>query len=159
MLPQFEVATFSSQIFWLIIVFAFLYIIVSKIIAPKAESILTARNRCLAENIAISEDYSGRAKNLRAEKQLRLQELDLETEKLRDEALEVFDRNFALRKEQLERSLTEKEAKVLMEIKEYRDSFGTGKTKAVLDLSAFIIEKITGQPADLKLLKKIHGSK
>ena len=63
-MPQFDISSFSSQLFWLAIVFAVLYFIVSRFIAPKAESILTARNRCMEENISYAEDYKKRAKTL-----------------------------------------------------------------------------------------------
>ena len=61
-MPQFDVSSFSSQLFWLAIVFAILYFIVSKFIAPKAESILTARNRYIEDDINYAEVYKKEAK-------------------------------------------------------------------------------------------------
>jgi len=96
-MPQFDVSSFGTQLFWLTLVFGVLYIAISRIIAPKAESIMINRNRYLEENITASENDYGKAESLRKEK--------------------------------------------------------------CIDLAAFIIEKITDKPADLKLLEKIYREK
>lgn len=158
-MPQFDVSTFSSQLFWLVLVFGFLYIAVSKFIAPKAEIILTSRNRYLEDNISASEEYNYKAQTLRQTKEDRLTELNADAEEIRKEAMRVLESYFLGKKTALASSLQEKTNESLLDIQKYMDSFHVNEVKPCVDLAAFIIEKITDKPADLKLLEKIHGTK
>ena len=43
-LPQLQTETFAGQIFWLVITFAFLYLVISRLAAPKIGGVIDARN-------------------------------------------------------------------------------------------------------------------
>ena len=86
-MPQFDVSSFGTQLFWLTLVFGVLYIAISRIIAPKAESIMINRNRYLEENIIASENDYGKAESLWKEKEMKLREFNVEIEKFRKEAV------------------------------------------------------------------------
>jgi len=158
-MPQFDVSTFSSQLFWLVLVFGFLYIVVSKFIAPKAEIILTSRNRYLEDNIGASEEYNHTARALRQVKEDKLEELNADAEEIRKNAVEALEAYFLGKKADLAASLDKKTKESKKQIQKYVDSFHLSEAEPVIDLAAFIIEKITDKSADLKLLKKIHEAK
>ena len=42
-MPQLEITTYPSQIFWLVVSFLILYLIMSKIIIPKIASVIKSR--------------------------------------------------------------------------------------------------------------------
>jgi F-type H+-transporting ATPase subunit b len=42
-MPQLDLATFPSQVFWLFVTFAVLYLLMAKLITPRIERIVTAR--------------------------------------------------------------------------------------------------------------------
>lgn len=158
-MPQFDVSSFGTQLFWLILAFGILYIVISKIIAPKAESIIINRNRYLEENITASERDSALAESLRKEKEMKLREFNLEIEKFRKEALDSLDAHFANKDSELVESLSKKTKESFLEFQKYLASFHEQENKSCVDLAAFIIEKITDKPTDLELLQKIYRKK
>lgn len=50
--PPFDPATFGSQLFWLVILFGLLYIVMSRMALPKVGSILEARDKKIAGDLA-----------------------------------------------------------------------------------------------------------
>ena len=158
-MPQFDISTFSSQLFWLVLVFGALYIIVSNVIAPKAEDILTNRNRYLEENISASENDTNTAIALRKQKEERLKELNTHIEKLHEDAISALEACFASKDRELEASISNRTQDSFLEIQNYLDAFRKKKAKSCIELAAFIIAKLTEKPADLKLLEKIYGTK
>lgn len=158
-MPQFDISGFSTQIFWLSLVFGVLYIVVSRVIAPKAESILTNRNLYLEENMASSEDDHKKALALQQQKEENLKELDVIIEKMQNDALLALEANFANKNKQLEKILADKTQESFSEIQNYLRSFHENEDQSCIDLAAFIIEKITDKSADIGLLKKIYGTR
>lgn len=155
-MPQFDVSSFSSQLFWLALVFAFLYFLVSKFIAPKAEAILTARNRCLEDNINNASEYNQQAKALDENRSMRLDEVNIRVEDMQQQAIGALESHFQEQRDELKSTLSKRKDKAISEINEYVDQFHTDEPESCISLAAFIIKKITNNPADLKLLKKIH---
>lgn len=66
-MPQLDISTFLSQFFWLIISFAFLYLILSQFFLPKLINISQERDRHILEALAISEKNKTEAYLLKAE--------------------------------------------------------------------------------------------
>lgn len=156
-MPQFDVSSFSSQLFWLAIVFAILYFIVSKFIAPKAESILTARNRCIEEDINHAEVYKKEAEMLDIEKHEKLTEVNIRVEEMQQQAIKLLETHFAKQKEDISKTLDRKKLMSSDEIAKYINKFRENEPDACLRLAAFIIEKITDKPTDMKRLKEIYS--
>jgi len=156
-MPQFDVSSFSSQLFWLAITFAVLYFIVSRFIAPKAESILTARNRCMEEDINYADDYKRAAQTLDIEKQEKFAEVNSRVEDIQQRAISILESHFSKQREELASTLDHKKQIALDEIEQYVDKFHTDEPDSCVSLAAFIIQKITNKPADAKLLKEIHA--
>ena len=59
-MPQLEISTFPSQIFWLVVSFLLLYLILSKIIVPRIASVLKDRENEIKNNFELSEEYKSR---------------------------------------------------------------------------------------------------
>lgn len=155
-MPQFDVSSFSSQFFWLALVFAGLYFIISKFIAPKAESILSARNRCIEDNISYAQNYQNQAKSLNIEKQEKFDEVNLRVEEMQKQALDIIESNFKKQRAELAGTLDDKRQVALKEIEQYIDKFHADEVEPCVNIAALIIQKITNKPADLKLLREIH---
>ncbi len=155
-MPQFDILSFSSQLFWLVLIFGGLYIIVSKFIAPKAEFIVNSRAKFIEDNIETSEQYNNQAIALEELKKIKLDELDLEAEELRSQAMAVLTKHFEDKKQNLAIILDKKLNNADKEFKNYVNSFHKSEEEPCVDLASFIIEKITNRKADLKLLKKLH---
>lgn len=63
-MPQFEVAMFFSQIFWMLISFGFLYLVVEFLIYPLVEETLTERDRTINDNLTVAETTNNMADKL-----------------------------------------------------------------------------------------------
>src|SRR5215217_8489765 len=73
---------FASQLFWLAIVFGLIYVTVGRMMLPKVEATIDARDRRIADDLAEAERARARADEI--------EELNrLETERSRGEALKV----------------------------------------------------------------------
>jgi len=66
-MPQFEFSTYYSQIFWLVVVFSFLYFVISKFVSPAAERIFTNRNNVLETDINEASEMTSVAEELEAQ--------------------------------------------------------------------------------------------
>ncbi len=54
-MPQLEITTYPSQIFWLVVSFLILYLIMSRIIIPRISSVIKNRETEIKNNIHVSE--------------------------------------------------------------------------------------------------------
>lgn len=156
-MPQFDVNFFSSQLFWLVIVFSLLYFIVSKFIAPKAEYILISRNRCFEDNIGYAEEYNTKIKTLNEYKVTLLAEINTQIEDRHKGATKSLEDNFLEQKAEAAGTIAKQRTKTLQKLDKEIDGFRKSQGDSVINLASFIIHKITNKPADLKRLQKIHG--
>lgn len=153
-MPQVDLSTFSSQIFWLLLVFGTLYFLISKFIIPKAESIMTTRNNFIEQNIDNAENYSKQVKDLNFARHSALLEVNSHVEKLQKNALESLNNSFAIQQKELSMEISNKTIRALAEIKASVNNFYVDEPVSCIDLAAFITEKITNKQADKKLLEK-----
>lgn len=154
-MPQFDLEAFSSQFFWLILTFAILYFLVSKFIAPKAESILTKRNQLLNENIGLARDYKEQAELIELEKQEKLAQINEEVEAMHDRAEKILSQHFSQQKAELAVILENKHRQSEAEIKAYIEKFHAKEKEPSIRLAGFIVKKITGKEADHSVLDQI----
>lgn len=155
-MPQFDVSSFSSQVFWLIIVFAILYFLISKVIAPKAEFILTQRHSFVDDNVSEAKALSDKARAMQEQRDKKMDEVNAHVEDLDKQASELLERHFLEQKNNLSISLKKKSEKALVEIKAYSENFKSQQPPHCINLAAFIIERITKKTADVTLLKEIY---
>lgn len=158
-MPQFDVGFYASQLFWLVVVFSFLYFLVSKFIAPRAESILTARNRCFEENIRYADEYNEKAKYLHEFRAEALEEMDFKVEEMQKQAMSVLDKSFEDKQKKIEKEISKNKESAEKEIAEYVKKFRSEVATSSVDLTSFIIKKITQKSVDLEILQKIQGKK
>lgn len=158
-MPQFDTSSFISQIFWLVIVLCIIYLVMSKFIIPKVESIFIARNLLIENNIHYAENCTNKAKILDGRKKECLIEMHKQIDSMRQEALKSLDLRLSQEKELSLQSLTSKTNHELMEIEHYIHMCRAEKTNACIKLVALLINKITHRPADINLIKEIYGRK
>lgn len=73
-MPQFEVSTYPSQIFWLVICFFFLCIVMARLVVPRLMATLEAREQRLQEDWDQSKSIGKTSESLRQENLARLAE-------------------------------------------------------------------------------------
>jgi F-type H+-transporting ATPase subunit b len=65
-MPQFDFATFPSQIFWLIVCFGALYILLTRTALPKIGAVLEARQRKIDDDLERATELEMQAKEAMA---------------------------------------------------------------------------------------------
>ena len=155
-MPQFDVSSFGPQLFWLFLVFVIFYFIVSKIIAPAAESILTSRNRFIQDNVESAEEYNRKSAEIEQFRVKKLAEANEAAENIRHKALKKLENEFEERKYATIDELKIKTGRALNEASLFADNFHAKESQPCLQLAAHIIEKVTGKQSDMKLLSSIE---
>lgn len=155
-IPQLDASNFSLQIVYLMLTFGVLYSVISRVIVPKAKSIILNRNLSLEENINASEKAYNQVQLLQKEKEKKSCELNFQLEKFRHQAIDFLDSYFIEKNAEINEFLSKESKKFSLEVKEYVVFFHKSKKKPCIDLAAFILAKLTKRPLDLKLLEKIY---
>lgn len=65
-LPQLEIGTFPTQVFWLFVTFAVLYIAMSKVAIPRIADVLEERQERIADDLEKAEKMKADAEEVRA---------------------------------------------------------------------------------------------
>ena len=151
-MPQLEITTYPSQIFWLVVSFLILYLIMSRIIIPRISSVIKSRESEIKNNIHIAEqmykdteiinnEYEETKKNIENEARGIINHLKETTNKKINNSTELLKKRLEQKLEKNEQEIINKKKKVLKEIK-----------KISLNLSEEILKKLSNK----KKLKKIH---
>jgi len=155
-MPQLEITTYPSQIFWLVVSFLILYLIMSRIIIPKISSVIKNRESEIKNNIHISEqmykdteiinnEYEETKKNIENEARGIINHLKETTSKKINNSTELLKKRLEQKLEKNEQEIINNKKKVLKEIK-----------KISLNLSEEIIRKISnGKSGQKNKLKSI----
>ena len=64
-LPQLDISTFPSQIFWLLVMGLTLYVLMAKFALPKIEQIMHARNEFVRDNLHRAAELRHKAENVK----------------------------------------------------------------------------------------------
>ena len=158
-MPQFDVSSFSSQLFWLVVIFTILYFTISKLIAPKAEKILTARHLYIEDDLQHANEYKKTAKALDIVRQEKKIEINLRVEDMQKQALKILDLHIIEQQKKMELLVKQKKDIALLEINKYIEEFHATEKESYVKLAAFIIEKITNKSANLKFLNQLDEVK
>ena len=155
-MPQLEITTYPSQIFWLVVSFVILYLIMSRFIIPKISSVIKSRESEIKNNIHISEqmykdteiinnEYEETKKNIENEARGIINHLKETTSKKINNSTELLKKRLEQKLEKNEQEIINNKKKVLKEIK-----------KISLNLSEEIIRKISnGKSGQKNKLKSI----
>lgn len=157
-LPQLNIATYPSQIFWLLVMFSVLYVAFSKSILPSIGSVVEARDLMIKGNIDEAEVLKNKAQNIQSE-----YEKSLDKAKA-DAAKAVHDVELAAKKklaDQIDAFRKRAEGDVAVA----ENNVLAAKTKAMGDMTSVVTEvaslaaeKITGTSTDRQNAQNIVES-
>ena len=144
-MPQLEITTYPSQIFWLVISFLLLYLIMSRIIIPRISSVIKSRETEIKNNIHISEqmykdteiindEYEETKKNIENEARQIINHLKETTNKKITKSTELLKKRLEQKLEKNEQEFINKKKKALKEI-----------NKISLNLSEEILKKLSNK--------------
>lgn len=153
-MPQLDVSTYPSQLFWLVVCFLALYFLLSYVALPKIEGVLKKREETLEEKINIASTYREEAENILADYEKKLEEA-------RQEAQVRYKKASDLAKEEISRKQKQKLAKLndrlnVAEQDLYRSRVDAGEElkASVREVANAILDKITGGTSQIKRAPK-----
>ena len=152
-MPQLDVSTYLSQLFWLAVTFAFLYVLVKTVILPKIGGVLEGRRRRVADDLEAAERLQRQAQealkahddllaSARAEAQATVR---AEKEKVLAEVSE--------RRQQLEAELTAKIAAAEKALAESKRKALAELEGTIGELAGEIVARVAGKAPSEKALK------
>ena len=141
-MPQFNAKTFSSQLFWLIITFAILYIIITYFILPRIRENIRLRKNKIANDIERAESIKLELENMISKSNIKLEEAKNEAQVIIKETLiranKEYDNQIANIKKQIANMQIENEKKIA----EYKNSLEKDIKKSAISLSAVMLGKL-----------------
>lgn len=154
-LPQLNVATYPSQIFWLLVMFSVLYLTFSKSILPAIGGVVAARDSHIKSNLDAAQALKDKAESIQIsyEKNLELakanaskvvMEVELAAKKKASEQVETF-------RKKAEGDVQAAEARV----NAAKDKAMQDMTSVAADVASAAAEKITGVGTDRQKAQSI----
>lgn len=144
-MPQFDLTTYSSQIFWLSICFALLYICVSKIILPRIATIIKERTDSIQSNNTIAADLNSKIQTLEAEiKRVRKEASNKYQNKLEEASKEASEKRTSAI-EALKNKIDQDTKESRQAIKNFVANESSKNEALTKDLETKITEKLFGK--------------
>jgi len=148
--PQIEVSTFASQIFWLIICFATLYYLLSRKALPRVAEILEARQDRIAADLDEAQRMRVAAEAALAEYEAAVAKAQAEAQALLGESQARLQVEAARRQAELDASLAKQIATAEAQIAEARQA----ALKELRSSTVGVAQAAAEQLAGLKVTKK-----
>lgn len=147
-LPQLDVTTFASQLFWLVISFAVLYAVISRVAVPKISGVLADR----AARIKADLDQAAQAKQSSdaaiANYEKALADARLNASKIGDDLRKTVQAEADTKNAAAAKQLAADTAKAEVRIGEMRTSAMAKVGDVAREAAAEIIAKLTGETAN-----------
>lgn len=123
MLPQLDVATYSSQIFWLIICLGILYYSLSRIYIPRLEASMNMRKNNINFLIEEAAKMQDEADRLNQQYQDEMKNVYKTTQNIRNLTISLFDEKMRNELKALSIVHDKKLDKLYNDLKKYREEF------------------------------------
>ena len=152
-MPQLDPKYWASQAFWLIVVFAVLYISISKFYLPKIKNNLDNRENKIKEDV----DYANKFKE---QSESKIKEYEVIIEKAKKEVAKIIlqsknnlDKDIQSKKESLEKEIEKEISKAHSEISEMKKNSISSIQKLSENITSTIIQSISGDKLNESSIK------
>lgn len=144
-MPQLDPTWFASQLFWLAIAFAVLYILIARVFLPPLMGIMAARKETIDGDIAASESLSAQAEEAQAIYEKALAEARVKSKQIIDDAVLAQQQAAEKATAELQASITDKLEKAEARIEQTRAKLLAELSGASGDIADAIASKLTGK--------------
>jgi len=151
-MPQLDFDTFSSQIFWLVVTFAALYVLLARSVIPRIHDVLEHRQNKITHDIDRAEQLRNEAEEAREVYERALKESRAKAQALISESAALMDKSSAVRHAELDAKLTKQLAEAEANILSAKTQALSKLAPVSKELTQQIVEKLTGQkPKDAEV--------
>lgn len=147
-MPQFDVTTYPSQIFWLAVLFAVLMILLTKVVMPRIESVLEARESKIAGDLKRASEAKAEAEEALANYEQSLAEARKEAQDVIRAGLDKIDAANAKREAKFNEGLDAQVAEAEGRIAVAREQALKNVREVAVDVTKAAVEKLSGAALD-----------
>ena len=154
-MPQLEITTYPSQIFWLVVSFLILYLIMSRVIIPKISSVIKNRESEIKNNIHIYEKMYKDTEIINNEYEETKKKIEEEARGIINHLKESTSKKIAKNTESLKKRLEDILEKNEQEIINNKKKVLKEINKISLNLSEEILKKLSNKKRKKETLKDL----
>ncbi len=146
-MPQLEIGTYLSQLFWLFVTFGFLYLLTTRVILPRIGQTLEARRRRITDDLEMSERLRRQAEEALAERERLLSESRDRAHQMVQSEKERITAELDARRRELEAELAARISQAENDLRQAKEAALAELEGTIGELAAEITTKITGKAA------------
>ena len=152
-MPQLDPTYWASQAFWLILVFAILYISISKFYLPKIKDNLDNRENKIKEDLENANKFKEQSEAKAKEYESILEKAKKEVLKIHFESKSILDKDIKSKKESMEKEIEREILKAQKEILELKKNSRSSIQSISENIASNIIENISGDKLNESSIK------
>ena len=152
-MPQLNPKYWASQAFWLILVFAILYISISKFYLPKIKNNLDNRENKIKEDLENANKFKEQSEAKAKEYKAILENAKKEVSKIHFDSKNILDKNIQSKKESMEKEFEREILKAQKEISELKKNSISNIQNISGSIVSNIIENISGDKLNESSIK------
>ena len=141
-MPQFNAKSFNSQLFWLILTFAILYLIISYVILPRIRENIRLRKNKIANDLERAESIKIEVENMLSQSKVKFEESRNLAKKIIKDSLIRSNKEYNNQIETIKKQITNKQLETEKKIAEFKNNIKKETEKSIVYLSAVILSKL-----------------
>ena len=154
-MPQLDPTYWSSQAFWLVLIFAILYISISKFYLPKIKDNLDNRENKIKEDLENASKFKEQSETKLKEYKIILENAKKEVIKIHFESKNILDKDINSKKIAIEKEIEKEISRVTKEIIEFKKNSLSSIQKISENIASDIIENISGDKLNESSVKAV----
>jgi F-type H+-transporting ATPase subunit b len=152
-MPQLDYTSFSSQLFWLVVVFLILYIVLTKAALPGVREVLQSRQDRIASDLDKAEAAQKEAEKVKASYTDSLDKARHKAVAVLADASAVIQKEMAIKNGELDLVLAKKMDEADHKIAALRTEVSAGMAPVAVELSQVIVEKLLHKTIDIAAVR------
>ena len=152
-MPQLDPTYWASQAFWLILIFAILYIAISKFYLPKIKDNLDNRENKIKEDLDNANKFKDQSEAKFKEFELIMENAKKEVSKIHLDSKNILNKDIQSKKETIEKEIDKEILKAQKEILEIKKNSISSVQNISENIAANIIENISGDKLNESSIK------
>jgi len=154
-MPQLDPTYWASQAFWLVLIFAILYISISKFYLPKIKDNLDNRENKIKEDLENASKFKEQSETKLKEYKIILENAKKEVIKIHFESKNILDKDINSKKIAIEKEIEKEISKATKEIIEFKKNSLSSIQKISENIASDIIENISGDKLNESSVKAV----
>ena len=141
-MPQFNAKSFNSQLFWLIITFAVLYLTITYFILPRIRENIRLRKNKIANDLERAENIKAEIENMISQSNIKLEEAKNQAQKMIKDSVLRSNKEYNNQIDNVKKQIASMQIKAEKNITEYKKSLEKDIEKSIISLCVVMLNKL-----------------